>query len=298
MDFRQAEVFLAVVEHGSLGKAAIARRLTQPAVSQTIRALERDFRTPLFHRVGSGLVLTPAGEAVVKPARQILRDLATARASVAEVSGAPSGTLELAAIYPVFEQPLIELIGAFRRDHPGVTVRVTEPDNEEVLLQQVHEGRVELGFCHLPTAGPHDVPGLTTHVIGRTELCVVMPPHTRPDLPDPLPFAEIPDLPVVAAPGGAVARLAVEERLRAAGMRTRLGVVTANRSMQIPLVLAGTGMAWTGRRSADLAEVRGAVVRSLAPPISLPQALMHRPGHLAPSARALRDLAVQRASTA
>lgn len=296
MDFKQAEVFLAVVEHGGLGRAATALRLTQSSVSQAIKGLERELKTPLFHRVAKGLILTPAGEAVVKPAGQILRDFATAQASVAEVSGPVPGTLELAAIPAVFEYPLVELIATFRRTHPAIRVRVDEADREEHLLRRVREGRAELGFCHLPREDsefPLDMDELDTHLLGQTELRLIMPSSIDPDLPDPLPFAEIPDLPMIGAPEGLIARRAVEDALRANGVRRKMGVITSRRSMQTPLVLAGAGMAWTSRQSAELARARGAAARALDPPLLLQRGIVHRPGYLAPSARALLDLALR-----
>ena len=61
MELRQLEYFLAVVEHGTLTKAAAALHLAQPSLSQMIKTLERDLGTQLFHRVGRRLVLSPAG---------------------------------------------------------------------------------------------------------------------------------------------------------------------------------------------------------------------------------------------
>ncbi len=97
MEFRQAEHFLAVVEHGGVVRAAAALHLAQPSLSQSIRVLEREMGTPLFHRVGRGLVPTPVGAALVKPARQLLRDVATAQASVAELSGLHGGHVDIGA---------------------------------------------------------------------------------------------------------------------------------------------------------------------------------------------------------
>ncbi|GAA5114151.1 LysR family transcriptional regulator [Pseudonocardia adelaidensis] len=71
MDLRQLEYFLAVVEHGGVHRAA-ALHVAQPSLSQSLRRLERDLQADLFHRVGRGLVLAPAGEALIGPARQML----------------------------------------------------------------------------------------------------------------------------------------------------------------------------------------------------------------------------------
>src|SRR5687768_14990718 len=70
MDARQLEYFLAIVNHDG------------PSLSQSIANLERELGVQLFHRIGRTAVLSTAGSELVEPARQVLRDLRTARATV------------------------------------------------------------------------------------------------------------------------------------------------------------------------------------------------------------------------
>ncbi|WP_342768605.1 LysR family transcriptional regulator [Amycolatopsis palatopharyngis] len=69
-------------------KAANALHVAQPSLSQTIRVLERDLGTALFHRFGRRLVLTQAGHALIEPARQIVRGLAAMPSQAIEPLGA------------------------------------------------------------------------------------------------------------------------------------------------------------------------------------------------------------------
>ena len=62
MDLRHARTFVAVVDHGTVSKAARHLRVAQPALSRQIAELEHDLRLRLFDRVGRRLVLTSAGE--------------------------------------------------------------------------------------------------------------------------------------------------------------------------------------------------------------------------------------------
>src|SRR3954468_15845387 len=98
MDTRRLTMFLAVVDEGTFTKAAGTVYVSQSALSQAIHELEREVGVGLFHRVGRRVVLTAAGEALVEPARQALRDLANARAAVAAVSGLEEGRLDLVAL--------------------------------------------------------------------------------------------------------------------------------------------------------------------------------------------------------
>lgn len=95
VDARQLEYFLAVVDHGGFTRAADALHVTQPALSQAVRALERDLGARLFQRAGRGVVLAAAGEALVGPARQVMRALLEARTAVQEVVGLVAGQLNL-----------------------------------------------------------------------------------------------------------------------------------------------------------------------------------------------------------
>ncbi|MFD6058173.1 LysR family transcriptional regulator [Rhodococcus wratislaviensis] len=297
MEFRQAEHFLAVVEHGGVVRAAAALHLAQPSLSQSIRVLERDLGTPLFHRVGRGLVPTPVGAALVDPARQLLRDVATAQASVAELSGLHGGHVDVGTTAGLYESPLPELIGDLRRAYGTVTVRIREYRSETDVARAVRDGTVELGFGFLePTDSrePADRRDLDTHNLGTDELCIALPREIADGLPDPLPFEQIPDLPVIAVTGGALGRVAVESALRRASRRTKLGVVTAHRQASVPLVAAGAGMAWVTRSVVDNAGESGVVARAMEPPLILPVAIMHRPGVLSPAARVLLAAALRR----
>ncbi|HEX6356335.1 LysR family transcriptional regulator [Actinophytocola sp.] len=86
MDMRQLRYFLAIVDHGSVHRAAQELFVAQPSVSQALRSLERDLGTDLFHRTGRKLVLTPAGERLIDPAREVLRGVELARATVEAVN--------------------------------------------------------------------------------------------------------------------------------------------------------------------------------------------------------------------
>ena len=73
MDLRQVEYVLAVVDHGTFTAAAESIPISQPALSQAIRSLERELGIELFHRIGRTVVLSEAGHAFVPPARAAAR---------------------------------------------------------------------------------------------------------------------------------------------------------------------------------------------------------------------------------
>src|SRR5205814_2273190 len=98
MDLRQLEYVVAVVDHGGFTRAADALLVAQPSLSQGIRTLEAELNVALFHRLGRRVELTSAGEALLEPARRMLRDAATAKAAVADVAGTRVGRLDVASL--------------------------------------------------------------------------------------------------------------------------------------------------------------------------------------------------------
>jgi DNA-binding transcriptional LysR family regulator len=82
VDARQLEYFLAIVDHDVFGRAAQQLHVSQPSLSQAVAALERDLGVLLFHRINRGVVISAAGSELIEPARQVLRDLRTTRATM------------------------------------------------------------------------------------------------------------------------------------------------------------------------------------------------------------------------
>ena len=146
MDLRRLRLFLAVVDGGGMTRAAEAEHVSQPSVSQAVRELEAELGTPLFHRVGRRVVLTAAGEALVEPTRQVLRDVETGRAAVAAVSGLDAGRLDLVALPTLAADPVAPLVGAFRLAHPGIDIALADPTDAADLVDLVASG--ECGARH------------------------------------------------------------------------------------------------------------------------------------------------------
>ncbi|MFI7120515.1 LysR family transcriptional regulator [Amycolatopsis sp. NPDC049868] len=124
MDARQLKYFLAVVDAGSVHRAAELLFVAQPSVSQALRTLERDLGSLLFHRTGRRLVLTAAGHALVAPAREVMRGLELARATVEAVDGLLGGELVIASMPSQSISPLTDLIAAFAAANPLVRISV------------------------------------------------------------------------------------------------------------------------------------------------------------------------------
>jgi DNA-binding transcriptional LysR family regulator len=288
MDERRLRYFLAVVDEGSVTRAARRLHVAQPSLSQTVRALEGEFGAQLFHRVGRGLRLSAAGEALIGPARQVLRAMDQARGAVSGVAELKTGTIDLAALATLAIDPMAPLIGRFRERHPGVEVRVHEPESGSRVSALVSDGACELGAAHLPLPAGQ----LTAHVLGEQELLFVLPPGTMRGSERPLGARELARTPLVVTPPGTSTRTLLEQALLAVDVTPRIAVQTASREAIIPLVLAGAGAALLPAALAREGQRRGATVCRARPRISRTVGLIHRPGPLSPAAAAFLELAL------
>jgi len=255
-----------------------------------VRALEVELGVELFDRGGGSVRLTAAGRALVDPARQALRDAATARAAVAAVVGVAAGRLDLVCLPSLAVQPVAGLIGRFRRAHPHVSVRLVEPEDTAAVVERVRSGTSELGFTELPAGADELVEiRLETH----DYVALVPPGSPLAAGAGAVPLAELADQPLVTTPPGTSTRRLIDEALAAAGVAPTIAVETDHREAIAPLVVAGAGVSLLPRRLAlASAAATGAVVRDVRPPIERSIGLLHRPGPLAPAAGAFLAVAV------
>ena len=285
MDDRRLAIFLAVVDEGGFTAAADILAMSQPAVSQAVRELEDDLGTALFHRLPRGVRPTAAGEALVIPARQARRDLLVGRQAVQEVAGLEAGRLDLACLPTLAVAPVAPLIGAFRAAHPGISIRLADPQDTAELLRFVHSGESEVGVVEHVVAD-----GLTTVSLGTQEFLVVLPPGTPAT--DPFPLRHLATLPLVATPPGSSTRGLLDEALKKAPTRATVVVEVAQREALLPLIVAGAGASLLPSPLAAVAATLGCTVVQPRPPVARTVALVHRDGPLTPAARAFIDQAV------
>src|SRR5438128_5010404 len=121
MEIPQVEAFLAVGTYGGFRRAAEALRVTQPAISARIRALEQSLGVSLFER-GQTLVLSPAGRALRPHAEELLRAVAHARQAVHDVRPASGGAIQIAAALSICTYLLPDVLKRFQEARPKVMI--------------------------------------------------------------------------------------------------------------------------------------------------------------------------------
>lgn len=197
MTLEQLRIFAAVAEREHLTRAARVLNRTQSAVSAAVRALERQYATALFHRVGRGVVLTDAGRLFLAEARAVLARAEAAERALAELGGLKRGRLTLQASQTIASYWLPRRLVAFRTAFPEITLSVSI-DNTACVARAVAEGVAELGLVE----GVVDDPRLASETVAHDRLAlVVAPSHPWADRRPLQPFALLDSGWVIREPG-------------------------------------------------------------------------------------------------
>ncbi|OUS91989.1 LysR family transcriptional regulator [Rhodococcus sp. NCIMB 12038] len=270
------EYFLAVVDCGGVTRAAAQLRVAQPSLSQAVRKLEKDLGVELFHRVGRGLVLSPAGEALVGPARTILREVESAENTVRDVGAMRGGRIDIASLSDLSSDPLSVWVAKFRRQYPDVRFHIEDRDETADIVSLVRSGACELGVLALPLP--------TEDLVGEElidqQLVLVCPPGTDARWPDPVPIQSLTRIPFVMGEKGTATRDFIDRSLRLHGVEPDVAVEVRQRGAVLPIVLAGGGVSIVALRSGLDAMLRGGVVRELSPRLTRRMGVVRRPGRM------------------
>lgn len=172
MTLEQLRVFIAVAEREHVTRAASSLAMTQSAASAAIAALEREFATKLFHRVGRGITLTESGRLLLDEARGVLARAEAAQAAMREFLGLARGRLVIQASQTIGSYVLPRLLVQFHATWPGIELIVTTGNTAQVA-RSVADGTVELGFIE----GPVNDPDLALERIGGDRMIVVVGPE-------------------------------------------------------------------------------------------------------------------------
>ena len=290
MDVRQLQYFLAIVDHGSVHRAAQALYVAQPSVSQALRALERDLGTELFRRTGRRLVLAPAGEQLVGPAREVLRGIELARAMVEAVDGLRGGRLVVASMPSQAVSPLVPVISRFAERHPLVQVSVRAADTPPDVVAAVRTGDVELGLVATPAAVP-ELDGIAVLPLETQRFVLVAADDAELPGTGPVPLTALAGRRLIVGQPGTGMRRVADSILRVAE-GCRFAVEIEHREAVLPLVLAGVGIAVLSESWRRLALAAGAAVRELDCDEVLHVCLVRPAGAISPAARAFCEVAV------
>jgi DNA-binding transcriptional LysR family regulator len=148
---KQFRAFLLVAETGSVSVAARALGLTQPAISQQLRELERTLSVRLFERANGKSIPTAMGQSLMEPARRALAAAEDAVALAVEIRHGDSGQIKIGAGATGCIHLLPSVLEAVKKAMPRLSLKVTIGDTAD-LLPQLQAGDLDIGLMTLPTS--------------------------------------------------------------------------------------------------------------------------------------------------
>jgi DNA-binding transcriptional LysR family regulator len=144
----EIEVFIAVADAGSFAKAGARLRLSPPAVTRAIAALEDRLGARVFNRTTRSLTITDVGQRFLANARRVLADLDTAEKEAVGEAAMPQGHLTITASVTFGRSALAPVVCGFLAQHPRVTASILLLDRVVNLVEEGVDVAVRIG--HLP----------------------------------------------------------------------------------------------------------------------------------------------------
>src|SRR2546430_27997 len=137
VNLRQLRFWLVVIEEGSVTAAARRLAISQPALSQHLRALERRLGGPLLERLPRGVQPTPLGRALLRDARDALASATRLDRHARDVQAVRTGVLEIATLPSLVDSTLLEPLRRWHREHEGTSIRLHEFPLGSLLVDAV-----------------------------------------------------------------------------------------------------------------------------------------------------------------
>jgi len=173
MDIRQLRHFTTVAETLHFGRAAERLGMTQPPLSQSIQALERELGAALFDRTKRSVALTPFGEQWREPARAALASFDDLPGIARRLRDGEVGRLEISFVSTADYSILPTYVRRYSALYPEVEIALTEATSD-VQIAALSEGRGHAGVIIPPTAGGLP-PGLSYRRLTREPLVAAVP---------------------------------------------------------------------------------------------------------------------------
>ena len=209
MSLRNTEIFCEIAIQRSFSKAASARQISQPAVSQALQQLEEHLGVELIDRSQRPIELTPAGAVYFERCQRWLEDYREIEDAIGRYSGRVTGRVRVAAIYSVGLLQMSDYVRRFRQDYPDVDLSLdfTRPDD---VYHRVHRDDVDLGIVSFPKDGG-DI-GCISWV--DQPMVLAMSPEHPLACQSEIPLAEVDGLDLVAFTDDLTIRRETEKLLR------------------------------------------------------------------------------------
>ena len=213
MELRYLEIFCKVVELKSFSKAAEALFLTQPTISNHIKALEDEAGIQLLDRLGRNVLPTKAGEILYRYAKEIVKIKSNAVQELNKFMGNVKGSLIIGGSTIPGEYILPEYIAQFKKAHPDVVVTLSLGDTQDIT-DMVMDGAIEMGVI----GSKADDKRIDCREFLKDELVLIAAAKYFKGIKNQIGIKDLKKLPFIMREKGSGSRKALEETLKKNGV--------------------------------------------------------------------------------
>ena len=236
MEFSQLRTVIHVAELGSLSKAADRLRIAQPALSRQVRMLEEELGVRLFERHGRGMVISEAGQEVLRHAYRITAEMQEIRSNVADSDASLRGHVSIGMPPTVSDVLAVPLVSAFQARHPEATIRIVSAYTS-YILEWLHKGEVDVAILFESKSAR----SLKSEPLMEEALHLIGPKDCDLSPEVPVDFVTLDKEKLLLPSAGHSLRNLLDDHLRGLGITLNVTVETDSYSTLKNLVRAGHG---------------------------------------------------------
>jgi DNA-binding transcriptional LysR family regulator len=281
MNFRQIEAFKTVMASGTTTRAAEILRVSQPAISRLLADLERATRLKLFDRNRGRIRPTAEGHAFYQEVRRAFIGLEQLHFAAENIRSFASGTVRVASLPVLGHAFLPRIVGAFCKEHPGLSV-LLHIRSSEAVKDLVASGQFDLGFA----ADEIDRAGVRARIFSAPDAVGILPAGHALAEKAVLTPEDLADQRFVSLASEDAARARIDRLFEAAKFRRRMVVETQYSVTICNLVRSGAGVALINPMALEGLDPTGLVIRPFHPPVQFrtllitpPNGLLSQAGH-------------------
>ncbi|MEF7614846.1 LysR family transcriptional regulator [Aquincola sp. MAHUQ-54] len=286
---KQLRVLLSVADEGGFRRAGDAIGLSQPAVSQCVRALEAALGVKLLDRTTREVLLTPAGESLVGPLRRALDELQDLLARTQALGAQSRGVVRVASAPTVSAGLMPRCLSAALRRHPEIQVLLTD-QAQRLVLDSVRSGAVDFAVV----VGGERMDDLEQQTVFEEDFVLVCPAAHALARRRQVPLSALADQPLVLLDHTSGSRPLIDDALRHQGSRARVVLDVGSAATAFRMVAEGLGLSILPSLSLPLPDASALRAVPLAPALRRRIALVARRNRsLSPAAQRIWALVAE-----
>src|SRR5258708_9818765 len=264
MHLQRLKFFGALDKPGSFAGAATRLHVSQSAISRQILLLEDEFHERLFVRLGRGVQIPAAGEALLQLSHRVFNDIHDPSASITDSQKVLSGPLNLVGGMTVCLYVFPLLLKEFRKHHPHVDLKIAT-GGQQRLLRRLRTRRAHLALLTLPI----DDPTFTSLPLLREQLMLVIPAGHPLSTKDSVGVEALVGQPFVIFEQGSNTRRTLDEFFVREQIKPNIVTETENIEIIKSMVASGLGISIAPFQAVERETLRGSRQLAAIPPPAL-----------------------------